>query len=169
MASAQTLDELARMVERAVTEEGQINKEREAEFLRERDNQRNLLAQARAELARQEQRSDQLKTEYDENERASGRAGDRACRSAWATLASCLVSCARPSGDIQSTLDDSMVSAQFPGRGDFLSELAQRKELPNVGELRRIWSAMVTEIAESGKVVKFNAPVELSNGEKRRA
>ena len=71
------------------------------------------------------------------------------------------------SGDIQAALDDSMVTAQMTGRTQFLSDLAQRRELPTVPELRQLWSAMVTEIAESGKVVKFNAPVERTNGEKQ--
>jgi biopolymer transport protein ExbB len=69
-------------------------------------------------------------------------------------------------GDIQATLDDSMVTAQMPGRSEFLAQLAQRKELPTVPELRQVWSAMVTEIAESGKVVSFEAPVELASGVK---
>ena len=59
-----------------------------------------------------------------------------------------------------------MVTAQLPGRTAILSELAQRRELPTVPELRQFWSAMVTEVAESGKVVRFNAPVERTNGEK---
>jgi biopolymer transport protein ExbB len=68
-ASAQTLDELAEIVRRAASSEGQINKEREDQFLRERDNQRNLLAQARAEKKREEKRSDDLKSDYDRLER----------------------------------------------------------------------------------------------------
>ena len=59
-----------------------------------------------------------------------------------------------------------MVTAQMPDRTRFLSELAKRRELPTVPELRALWSAMVTEIAESGKVVKFSAPVERTSGEK---
>jgi biopolymer transport protein ExbB len=59
-----------------------------------------------------------------------------------------------------------MVTAQMPGRATFLSDLAQRRELPTVPELRQLWSAMVTEIAESGKVVKFTAPVERTSGER---
>jgi biopolymer transport protein ExbB len=70
------------------------------------------------------------------------------------------------SGDIQAALDDSMVTAQMPGRTQFLSDLAQRRELPTVPELKQLWSAMVTEIAESGRVVKFSAPVERTNGER---
>jgi biopolymer transport protein ExbB len=60
-----------------------------------------------------------------------------------------------------------MVSAQAAGRTQFLSDLAQRRELPTVPELRQLWSAMVTEIAESGKVEKFNAVVERTSGEKQ--
>jgi len=69
-------------------------------------------------------------------------------------------------GDVQAALEDSMVTAQFPGRTQFLTELAQHRELPTVPELRALWSAMVTEIAESGKVVKFSAPVERTSGNK---
>jgi biopolymer transport protein ExbB len=71
------------------------------------------------------------------------------------------------SGDIQAALDDSMVTAQLPGRTQFLKDLAGRRELPTVAELRNLWSALVTEIAESGKVVKFTAPVERTSGEKQ--
>ena len=66
---AQTLDELAEIVSRAANSEGKINKDREAQFLRERDNQGKLLAQAKAEKQREENRSDDLKTAYDSLER----------------------------------------------------------------------------------------------------
>ena len=49
IASAQTLDELARIVRDAATAETKINQQREARFVKERNNQRNLLAQARQE------------------------------------------------------------------------------------------------------------------------
>ena len=165
-ASAQTLEELARQVQQAVQQEGQINAEREAEFLRDRNNQRQLLAQARQELAAEEARSDRLKNEYDENERQLAEL-ETILAERMGNLGELFGIVRQAAGDIQSTLADSMVSAQFPGRGDFLGELAQRKELPTVAELRRLWSAMVTEIAQSGEVVKFSAPVERTNGEKQ--
>ena len=62
-AFGQTLEELAEIVRRAASEEAQINEEREAEFLRERNNQRNLLTQAQREKAAEEARSDRLKAE----------------------------------------------------------------------------------------------------------
>jgi biopolymer transport protein ExbB len=163
--AAQTLDELAEIVRRAANSEGQINKEREAEFLRERDNQRNLLAQAKAEKKREEKRSDDLKTEYDGLERELAEL-TTVLQERMGNLGELFGIVRQSSGDIQAALNDSMVSAEIPGRGAFLSELAQRKALPNVQELRTVWSRMVTEIAESGKVVKFNASVERANGAK---
>ena len=69
-ASAQTLDELARIVREAATSEAQIDQEREARFIRERDKQKELLAEARKELTKENIRSDNLRVEYDQNERA---------------------------------------------------------------------------------------------------
>jgi biopolymer transport protein ExbB len=161
-----TLDDLANKVRQAATEEGQFNKEREAEFQRDRNNQRNLLAQARRDLAAQEKRSDDLKTEYDSNERELAEL-ETVLAERMGNLGELFGVVRQASGDIQAALDDSMVTAQLAGRSQFLSDLAQRKELPTVPELRQVWSAMVTEIAESGKVVKFNAPVELATGEKQ--
>ena len=165
-ASAQTLEELARMVSEAAKTEAQINREREARFVRERDNQRQLLEQARRELAAENARSDALRTEYDQNERALAEL-ETTLAERMGNLGELFGVVRQAAGDVQASLDDSMVSAQMPGRTGFLANLAQRRELPTVPELRQLWSAMVTEIAESGRVVRFTAPVERTNGEKQ--
>jgi biopolymer transport protein ExbB len=167
-AGAQTLDELAEIVRQAASSEGQINAEREAQFLQERNNQRNLLAQARAEKQREEKRSDDLKNEYDRLERELAEL-TTILQERMGNLGELFGIVRQSSGDIQAILNDSMVSAQRPDRGIFLSELAQRKALPNVQELRTVWARMVTEIAESGKVIKFNTTVERANGAKEEA
>ncbi len=166
MASAQTLDELARIVREAATAETRINQQREATFVKERNNQRNLLTQARQELARENERSDRLADEYDKNERSLAEL-ETTLAERMGNLGELFGVVRQASGDVQAALDDSMVTAQMPGRSQFLSGLAQRRELPTVPELRQLWSAMVTEIAESGKVVKFTAMVERTSGEKQ--
>jgi len=163
--AAQTLDELARSVREAATTEAGINQEREARFVRERDQQTQLLAQARQELANENTRSDGLRVEYDQNERVLADL-ETTLAERMGNLGELFGVVRQASGDVQAALDDSMVTAQIPGRTRFLSELAQRRELPTVPELRKLWSAMVTEIAESGKVVRFSAPVERTSGEK---
>jgi biopolymer transport protein ExbB len=165
-AQAQTLDELARIVRDAASSEAKINQEREAQFVRERSNQRKLLAQARQELADENVRSDRLRDEYDQNERTLAEL-ETTLAERMGNLGELFGVVRQASGDVQAALDDSMVTAQMPGRTRFLSNLAQRRELPTVPELRQLWSAMVTEIAESGKVVKFSAPVERTSGEKQ--
>jgi len=164
-ARAQTLDELEKMVREAATTEARINQEREAIFVRERDRQQELLAEARRELANENTRSDGLRVEYDQNERALADL-ETTLAERMGNLGELFGVVRQASGDVQAALDDSMVTAQMPGRTRFLSDLAQSRELPTVPELRQLWSAMVTEIAESGKVVKFRAPVERTSGEK---
>jgi biopolymer transport protein ExbB len=164
-AMAQTLDDLAKMVREAATTETRINEEREARFVQERDRQQELLAEARQELVNENTRSDRLRLEYDQNERALADLETTLAERS-GNLGELFGVVRQAAGDVQAALDDSMVTAQMPGRTGFLSELAQRRELPTVPELRQLWSAMVTEIAESGKVVKFEAPVERTNGEK---
>jgi biopolymer transport protein ExbB len=166
VAQAQTLDELAKIVREAASSETKINQQREAEFVRDRNKQQQLLATARQELASENSRSDRLRDEYDLNERSLAEL-ETTLAERMGNLGELFGVVRQSSGDIQAALDDSMVSAQFPGRTKFLAELSSRRELPTVAELRNLWSAMVTEIAESGKVVKFTAPVERTSGEKQ--
>jgi biopolymer transport protein ExbB len=163
--AAQTLDELARMVREAAESDARINQDREAEFVRERDRQQSLLTESRQELASENNRSDSLRGEYDQNERALAEL-ETTLAERMGNLGELFGVVRQSSGDIQAALEDSMVTAQLPGRTKFLAELAQRRELPTVLELRQLWSAMVTEIAESGKVVRFVAPVERTSGQK---
>jgi len=164
---AQTLDDLARAVREAAGAEAKMNREREDRFQRERDNQRQLLAEARAELADENGRSASLRAEYDSNERALADL-ETTLAERMGSLGELFGVVRQSAADVEAALDDSMVTAQLPGRAGLLADLAQRRELPTVAELRQLWSAMVTEIAESGRVVKFTAPVERSSGEREQ-
>ncbi len=163
--SAQSLSDLYRQVQKAVAEEGKINKQREAEFVSARNRQRQLLAQAKAELASEEIRSKALKAEYDVNEKDLADL-EETLRERMGNLGELFGVVKQVSGDVLSVINDSMVSAQFTDRKEFLIEQAAAKELPTTGALRKLWATMVHEIAESGKVARFNADVIDANGEK---
>jgi len=164
-AGAQTLDDLSRQVRDAASNETRINQEREARFVRDRDKQVALLAQAREELAGEHLRGDRLRGEYEANQRTVAdlqtTLADR-----MGNLGELFGVVRQVSGSVQALLEDSMVTAQLPGRTQFLADLAQRDEVPTVPELKQLWSLMVTELAESGKIVKFTAPVERTDGKK---
>ncbi len=163
VAAAQSLDDLARDVERAAAAQGRINQEREARFLRERNNQQQLLAQARAELAAEQRRSERLQTEYDDNERQLVEL-ETTLDERLGNLGELFGVVRQVSGDVATVIDASLVSAERPGRGAFLADLATRSELPTAVELRRLWAEMVREIAESAKVVRFNADLYNQDG-----
>ncbi len=163
--SAQSLSDLYREVQKAVAAEGKINKQREAEFVSARNRQRQLLAQAKAELASEEARSKRLKNEYDVNEKDLADL-EETLRERMGNLGELFGVVKQVSGDVLSVINDSMVSAQFTDRKDFLIEQAAAKELPSTGDLRKLWATMVHEIAESGKIARFSADVIDANGEK---
>ena len=158
MAQQSPLDQLAEKVRQDAARQGQINQEREAKFVRERNNQQELLRQARAELAEQRRISDELQTEFDANEQKLAEQ-ETILDERMGNLGELFGVVRQVSGDLQSIFDDSLTSAQFPGRGEFFGDLAQRRELPTGRELGRMWSEIVREIAEQGKVVSFNATV----------
>jgi len=166
VAQTQSLDDLARAAREAASEEADINREREARFVREVDRQNQLLTEAHQELADENTRSDQLRTEYDLNEKALTEL-ETTLSERMGNLGELFGVVRQVAGEMQSVLDDSLVTAQLPGRTGFLDGLSKRRELPTVPELRRLWSSMVTEIAESGKVARFSAGVERASGEKQ--
>ncbi|NBB93558.1 MAG: hypothetical protein GVY32_10370, partial [Gammaproteobacteria bacterium] len=163
-ASAQSpLDELLNQVQQAAQDEQRIDQERLQRFIRERNNQRALLEEARAQLQAEEQRSDRLRNEFDQNELELVEL-ETTLDERMGNLGELFGVVRQVAGDMRGNLQDSMVSAQLPGRSEFFAELAERRELPTVTELRRMWYEMVREIAQSGKVVEFTSDVINADG-----
>jgi len=163
---AQTLQELLRQVEQAASEEARIDQQRLQDFRQQRAQQQQLLSEARAELRAQEQRSDRLNNQFDENERELAELSTT-LDERMGNLGELFGVVRQVAGDMRSTLNDSMVSAQFPGRTGLYANLAERgdTELPSVEELRAMWTGMVREIAESGNVVEFSADLINADGQ----
>lgn len=163
-ASAQeTLDELLQRVQQAAQEEQRIDQQRLQRFINERNNQRQLLEQARAELRAEEQRSDRLQNEFDQNELELVEL-ETTLDERMGNLGELFGVVRQVAGDLRGNLRESMVSAQIPGRSEFFAELAEARELPTVGELRQMWYEMVREITESGKVVEFESALINADG-----
>jgi len=162
----ETLDDLLQEVESAVAAEQRIDQERLREFRNQRARQQQLLEQARVDLRAQEQRSDRLNAAYDENERVLAEL-EATLAERMGNLGELFGVVRQVAGDVRSALNDSMVSAQYPDRDDLYETLAERSdtELPSVEELRRMWTGMVREIAESGKVVEFTADINNADGQ----
>jgi biopolymer transport protein ExbB len=72
-------------------------------------------------------------------------------------------------GDFLSNFQNSLISAQYPGRSTQLEEIIERAgssiEQLNISEMERFWFFMHQELTESARVVTYNGDVTLPNGE----
>ncbi len=162
-----TLADLLRQVEQAASAEAQVDQERLQRFIRQRANQRQLLEQARAELRREEARSERLRDAFDANELQLVEL-ETVLDARMGNLGELFGVVRQVAGDLSSTIEESMVSAQLAGRGEFLADLAQRRELPTFNELAQMWLEMVREIYQSGRIVRFNADLINADGQVER-
>ena len=63
-------------------------------------------------------------------------------------------------------ISTSIVSAEYPGRGEALNRIANSKEIPSLPDLEELWFALQTEMTQSGKVSQFTAEITNLDGSK---
>ena len=161
--AAQTLEELLQMVKQNKIRQTNINKEREAIFLRERNNQRNLLNQALAEKKSEEDRMERLKAQYEANEKKLSELEDQLHLKA-GTLGEMVGVVRQVAGDTASSFRRSLVTAQLGDRHSALESLQNAKEFPQIPEIRSLWEAMQEEMTHQGQVSKFSKEIINTNG-----
>lgn len=164
---ARSLDELLDLVRRGRVTESRENARREAEFKAARDEQRRLLAQAKARRDAEEKRSNELETAFEEGEIQLAEL-EALLAERLGSLGELFGVVRQVAGDTAGQLGTSIVSAEHPGRTEFLDELAQRKKLPRIEELERLWFLLQQEMTESGKVTRFPAEVVTVDGRKEQ-
>jgi biopolymer transport protein ExbB len=166
---AQSLDELLQFVKKGQVQEQKENRAREQRFAKDKANQAAELKRAEAERARQEELSSQLENQFEENELLVA-AKQKQLKEKLGTLAELFGHLTSTSGDLASNLENSLTSAQYPGREVFLQELIDKMSgsdtLPSIEEIERVWYELNREMVESGKVVSFSAQVAKPNGDK---
>lgn len=156
---ANTLAELLEQVKQNRVSEARINAAREAEFRADRADKQGLLRKAQAQLKAEEDRGTRLQKQFGDNEDTLN---DKAAEldQATGTLGEMFGVVRQASSEAYGRVATSIVSAEFPGRGAFLEEMAsESKGLPNIKELEDLWFALQTEMTESGQVTRFSAEV----------
>ena len=63
-------------------------------------------------------------------------------------------------------ISTSIVSAEFPNRGETLNRIANAKEIPGLADLEELWFALQTEMTESGRISQFSVDVTNLDGTK---
>ncbi len=157
------IDQLLKQVQSERSSAAQVNKKREAQFQAERGDKAALLKREKDALAAEEQRGKDLSQAFSDNERKIAQLEEDR-KVAQGDLGEMFGVVKGEAGDFAGKLVSSNVTAQYPGRAAFIAELGARKELPKIEELEKFWEDQLFEMAESGKVVTFDADITAIDG-----
>ncbi|MDE0062106.1 MAG: MotA/TolQ/ExbB proton channel family protein [Gammaproteobacteria bacterium] len=169
---ANTLDELLQNVEERRIVESREHVQRERRFQNDRTAQAELLANAEAERRSEERRSDRLETQFEENEirlldlqeQLDRRLGS--LRELFGVLQ-------QVAGDTRGVFEGSLISAQFPNRGEWLGDLAAKmgtaSQLATIEEMETLWFELQREMTESGRISRFPGTITMLSGEEKPA
>lgn len=155
---AQSLDQLLVQIREQNTADRRENQRREAEFRQKKNEQKALLERAIAAKAAAQKKSDDLEKQFEENETRIPELEDT-LRTRMGTLGELFGVVRQVAGDTRGFVESSLVSAQLPGREEFLGKLGQSRELPSIEDLEELWYSLQQQMTESGKVTRFRAPV----------
>lgn len=162
MASAadapKSIDQLLQQVKVERAAEGKINSKREQEFQAERGDKAALLKREKDSLAAEKQRGKDLNQAFLDNERKIAQL-EEDLKTAQGDLGEMFGVVKGEAGDFAGKLASSNISAQYPNRDKFIADLGARKQLPKIEELEQFWQEQLFEMAQSGKVVKFEGSV----------
>jgi biopolymer transport protein ExbB len=159
-----TLDSLLKKVQEGAVQTREVNKAREAEFMSKKNEQAALLKKAKAELARLERESEQLKTAFEANEKAIIKV-EGELNIAKGTLGEMFGVVRQVAGEMLGQVQASVTSAEITGRKPFLLEMSKAQSLPGIPELEKLWFELQREMTATGKVASFKSEVVQPNGE----
>ena len=166
--NAVTLDQVLQAIRRERTEVSQENREREQRFLQARNQQQAELNRVRAQVAAAEAESTRLEGVMEENQATIDEL-DAELASKQGEFQELFGAARSAAADLNAQVERSIISTQFPGRSETLTELAQTEKLPSEAQLRDLWEIMVQQIVEQGDVDTYTAPVVEASGEAAQA
>jgi biopolymer transport protein ExbB len=166
---ALNLDALLKQLEQGQFEQNKQNSQREKEFSAKRSEQDQMLRQAKQTRDAALATSERMETQFEENEFKLADLNE-AMNKRLGSLKELFGVLQQVSGDTKSKFQNSIISAQIPGRAEFLDNLAQSmgatSKLASIEEIERVWFEMQREMTESGKVTIFTTDVIEAGGNK---
>ncbi len=167
-APAETLDDLLAETRRAREAEAAESAAREQAFLAQRDRQQQLVDEAQAAWDAASARSQQLSAGFDANEAQLAELETR-LKAREGNLGELFGVTRQVAGDAGAAIYNSLISGQFPGRDAFFTRLAKAKALPTITEFEDLSFELLREIAETGRVARFETEVVTADGGSERA
>jgi len=161
--AARSLDQLLENARQSQNARREVDKEREREFLADRNQQQALLDKAKQDLAAATAQSQKLSADFDGNE-IKLKELETQLKAREGNLGELFGVTRQVAQDVSSVSLNSLISARHPERDDFLVKLAKSKSLPAIPELEQLWFEMLREMTETGRVARFQSKVVTAEG-----
>ena len=162
------MDELLEEVRVGRLRDARENKQRLAEFKKEKANQQAAYNALKAEEKNQEDISEQREKQFEDNEIAINGLQERLTERL-GSLKELFGVLQQVSSDAQGQFYGSLTQLQYPERAEYLSgfseKMGQTTELPSIEEIERLWFELQREMTESGKIVRRTQSVVTGSGE----
>ena len=139
---------------------------REALFLKARNQQKDLLLKAKREFQKEELLLKSLQKEFDKTDEELSKLEDKLALTMGA-LGELFGLVKQTAGEMRALFENSVISAEYPGRHEFLRKISAKKNLPDTSELEQLWFLIQQEMTESGKVTRFKQELVLADGESK--
>ena len=164
-ATAATLspDQLLQRIRSERAAEVSAMQAREQAFVAQRSERAQLLAQARAELNRQQAEADRLKAEFERQE-AQLAEQEKLLAQRAGHLGELFAVVRQSAGDVAGQWQDSLLNAQYPQRLQRLDALAQSRTLPAAADLEGYWMLLLEDLAASGRIERLQLPIVAADG-----
>jgi biopolymer transport protein ExbB len=165
---ASSLGDLLTLVESDRIAESEEYRQRLQQFEQNANQQQEFLDITDARIVDQEQTQAQLSDTFEANE-VIIRDKRETLRDRRGDLNELFGTLQGVAGDFLSTFQNSLISAQYPGRveavSDFIEKAGSTINQLEIAEIERFWFFMQQEMTESARVVSYNAEVTLPTGE----
>jgi len=155
---ATNLDELLRRVVAGINADSKKNQTLEGVFTQRRDQQRALLEDAKREVSRSEQLSEQRRAKINANELSLNEL-NKQLDDRLGNFGELFGVTRQVAADTRAQVASSLISAQFPHRDESLAAIASSKTLPTIDQLRQLWIVLLQEQMEQGRVARFKSLV----------
>lgn len=163
------LDALLKTLESGQAAQTQQNKQREAEFRSREDQQVKMLNALVSERNNQLNRSEQMETQFEENEIKLGNLSDTLSKR-MGSLKELFGVLQQASGDASSKFRTSVVSAEIQNRTELMDDMAKKmgstSKLASIEDIEKVWFELQREMTEQGKVTRYSTDVIVAGGEK---
>lgn len=157
------LDQLLQSVRDEQQQQRARNAQREERFLGDRNQQQAQLARLKRELESSKKKNQPLVAVTDRNAAEIERLQQQ-LEDVVQDMGDLASTFREFSGDFSAVLQDSMISAQLPERGEQLKALASSQGQPGIEDIQLLWLLLQEEMTEAARIAVFDAPVVRADG-----